>query len=230
MPILMGAAAIGKVLGGIGKGRAEGRQAEANVNLNRDHLATSQYGIQQRSMLDAADGMARQNLDTAKLGLEAPQMRAKQAAMGDMLANFNYKAPTHARANVVDFGSPFNPSASSRELGRLLSSGALADQKQGNSPLQQVDYMSMLMKAPGQTPLPKASWLDKLLNTAGAVGSIGGAVGEAMGGAGGGETTAKSIADIVPVQTGVPNFGTPASISAPPWRTGRVPNVNFGGR
>ena len=180
MPILMGAAAIGKVLGGIGKGRAEGRQAEANVNLNRDNLATSQYGIQQRSMLDAADGMARQNFDTARMGLEAPQMRAKQAAMGDMLANFNFKTPSHARANVVDFGSPFTPSASSRQLGGLLSSGALADQQQGNSPLEQVDYMSMLMKPPGQTPLPKSSWLDKLLNTAGAVGSIGGAVGEAM--------------------------------------------------
>jgi hypothetical protein len=205
MAILAGASAIGKIAGGLGKGRADGRAAEAGVNLDRDQLATSQYGIQQRSMLDAAQGMAQQNQTDAQMGLMAPSMRAKQALLGDSLKNFQYKAPTHARANVVDFGSPYNLSDSTRELGGLLSTGALADQQKGNSPLEKVDYMSMLMKAPGQTALPKSSWLDKVLNGASAIGSLAGGAQEIMGG---GQTTAKSIADIVPVQTGFPKFGT----------------------
>lgn len=192
--IMAGASLIGKLFGGMGKGRAEGRKAEADVNLQRDQLATSQYGVQQRSMLDAAQGMAQQNQTDAQMGLTAPSMRAKQALLGDALKNYSYKAPTHARANVVDFGSPYNISDSTRQLGGLLSSGALADQQKGNSPLEKVDYMSMLMKAPGQTALPKSSWLDKVLNGAGAIGSLAGGVGEMMGGANAAPTTANQFA------------------------------------
>lgn len=204
LPILLGAAALGKVFGGAAKGRAEGRKAEADVNLQRDQLASNQYATRQGSMLDAARGMADQNRTDAEMGLMAPSMRAKQAMLGDALKNFQYKAPTHARANVVDFGSPYQLSDSTRELGGLLSTGALADQQKGNSPLEKVDFMSMLMDAPGQTPLPKSSWLDKVLNTAGAVGSLAGGVSEVMGGAGGGPTLAGQYAQ------------------------GKVPNVRFG--
>jgi hypothetical protein len=206
MGILAAAGAIGKVAGGLGKGRADGRKAEADVNLDRDQLATSQYGMQQGAMLNAANAMAGQNQTDAQMGLQAPSMRAKQALLGDALSGFEYKAPTHARANVVDFGSPYKVSDSTRELGGLLSTGALADQKQGNSPLEKVDFMSMLLKAPGQTPLPQSNWLDKILNSASAIGSIGGGIGEAAK-ALGGSTTAGDLAA---------------------GRIGKVPNVRFG--
>lgn len=170
------AEAMGGMAGALGKGRADGRVAEANVNAGRDQTALNQYGMQQGSILRAAENMAQQNQTDAQMGLQAPSMRAKQALLGDQMAGFQWKPPTHARANVVDFGSPFNISANTRELGGMLSSGALADQKQGNSPLEKVDFLSQLIAPPGQTPLPKASWLDKILNTAGAVGGIAGAV------------------------------------------------------
>lgn len=205
LPILAAAAGVGKILGGIGKGRAEGREAEADLNYKRDNQALDAYSLQQRSILDAAHAMASQNRTDAEMGLAAPSMRGKQALLGDALANFQYKAPTHARANVVDFGSPYNLSDSTRQLGGLLSSGALKDQQQGNSPLEKVDFMSMLIDPPNQTALPKSGWLDKVLNTAGAVGSIGGAIGEATGAGG---TTAGQIA-------------------TNPYRTGRIPKVSF---
>jgi hypothetical protein len=200
--ILAGAAAVGKIAGGISKGRAEGRKAEADMNLQRDQLATTQYGTQQRSLLDAAQAMAGQNVTDAQIGLQAPSMRAKQALLGDALKGFQYKAPTHARANVVDFGSPYDISDSTRELGGLLSTGALSDQREGNSPLDKVDFMSHILKSPGQKPLPQGNWLDKVL----AIGSIGGGIGEAAK-ALGGSTTAGDLAA---------------------GRIGKVPNVRFG--
>jgi hypothetical protein len=203
MAILAGATAVGKIAGGLSKGRADGRKAEADVNLERDKLTTSQYGTQQGAMLDAAQAMAGQNRTDAEMGLQAPSMRAKQALLGDALKNFSYKTPTHARANVVDFGSPYNLSESTRELGGLLSTGALADQQKGNSPLEKVDFMSAILKPPTQAALPQSSWLDKLLNTASAVGSFAGA-GAGMMPAGGQQTTAGQFA------------------------TGKIPNVRFG--
>jgi hypothetical protein len=225
MGILAGASAIGKIAGGLGKGRAEGRKTEADVNLQRDQLASSQYGTQQRSLLDAANAMAGQNVTDAQMGLQAPSMRAKQALLGDALKNFQYKAPTHARANVVDFGSPYNLSDSTRELGGLLSTGALADQRQGNSPLEKVDFMSNILKPPTQTSLPQSGWLDKVLNTASAIGSFAGAGKDLMGGDE--PTKAKSIADMVPIESGVPNFGMPTMLGAPVGRVGKIPNVRF---
>lgn len=198
MGILAAAGAIGKIAGGLGKGRADGRKAEADVNLQRDQLATSQYATQQGAMLNAARGMADQNLNDAQIGLTAPSMRGRQAVMGDLLANFQHKVPTHARANVIDFGSPVNLSDSTRKLGGLLSSGALADQEKGNSPLEKVDFMSMLMKAPSQAPLPKSSWLDTLLNTAGTVGALAGGAAEAKNAFGGTPSTASQLALINP--------------------------------
>lgn len=192
MGILAAAGAIGKVAGGLSKGRAEGRKAEADVNLQRDQLGTQQYGMQQGAMLNAANAMAGQNVTDAQMGLQAPSMRAKQALLGDALSGFEYKPPTHARANVIDFGSPYKISDSTRELGGLLSSGALADQKQGNSPLEKVDFMSMLMKAPGQTPLPQSNWLDSILNTAGTIGTLAGGAKEAKDALGAGTPTVAS--------------------------------------
>jgi hypothetical protein len=200
--ILAGAAAVGKIAGGISKGRAEGRKAEADMNLQRDQLATTQYGTQQRSLLDAAQAMAGQNVTDAQIGLQAPSMRAKQALLGDALKGFQYKAPTHARANVVDFGSPYDISDSTRELGGLLSTGALSDQREGNSPLDKVDFMSHILKSPGQKPLPQGNWLDKVLNTASVIGSFAGAGSGMMN----------------------PNDPTTAGQVA----VGKVPNVRFG--
>jgi hypothetical protein len=200
--ILAGAAAVGKIAGGISKGRAEGRKAEADMNLQRDQLATTQYGTQQRSLLDAAQAMAGQNVTDAQIGLQAPSMRAKQALLGDALKGFQYKAPTHARANVVDFGSHYDISDSTRELGGLLSTGALSDQREGNSPLDKVDFMSHILKSPGQKPLPQGNWLDKVLNTASVIGSFAGAGSGMMN----------------------PNDPTTAGQVA----VGKVPNVRFG--
>jgi hypothetical protein len=226
--ILAAAGAIGKVAGGLGKGRADGRAAEADINYKRDNQQLDRYATQQRSILDAAQAMASQNKTDAQMGLDAPTARGKQALLGDALANYQYKAPTHARANVVDFGSPFNLSANTRELGGMLSAGALNDQKQGNSPLSKVDFQSALIAPPNQTALPQSSWLDKLLNAAGTVGTIAGGVGEAANAFGGEKSTAKSIADFVPVETGVPSgFGTPVSFSSPQFRTGRIPKVRY---
>jgi len=199
-------------LGDMGQGRAAGRQAAAATNHDRDILAQQAYANRQGSILRAAEASAQQNRADAELGLAAPSMRAKQAVLGDALKNYAYKAPTHARANVVDFGSPFTLSDDTRALGGLLSSGALADQRAGNSPLDKVDFMRSLIDAPQMTPLPKSGWLDKVLELSGFAGDVGEAV---RGQREPSVARELSVADITPVRPGVPNVGTPANISTP---------------
>lgn len=157
----------GQVAGAQAGGRAAGRQAEAGVNLNRDQLATQQYGIQQGAQNQAGQ------LDLQRKGFteDARKGRAQQALMGDV---FSHYAP-------VDINTPGVPHA---QVSGGLSIGAGG--KQAMSELMKQALMAQMqgdtftggqqLTPPTQTPLPQPGKLDSFLSGLGTFGSLAGAV------------------------------------------------------
>lgn len=132
---------IGDVASGIENGRQAGRQAEADANYKRDQLA----------------------LSGARLNLEAPGMRAGNSVRGDVLAGaqpLTINGPiTHTGGQMPQISGGLSPSLFSnntRQLGQNMSRQALLSQMKGD--------------AFTPTALPKANWLDKILNGVGYAG------------------------------------------------------------
>lgn len=166
--------AAGKVAQGLGKtapelaamaqGRADGRLTDATLQQRQDQLAQSRY----TNTLNKANT----EMDQAKYALTAPQQRASNSVRGDVLANvqdFSYGAPRMVGNIPVPTSTggrrPSILSDNTRQLGRLMSSEALASQQAGNP-------FSALEQVPGLTPLPQPGVTDKILNTAGTIGSL----------------------------------------------------------
>ncbi len=81
-----GASALAPVLGAASKSRGEAQQTQERNQLSRDQLA----------------------LQGKQFSLGAVDKRRGQALKSSMIANYKPRAPmTHARANVVNFNSPF---------------------------------------------------------------------------------------------------------------------------
>ena len=110
-------------------GRAAGRQAEAGIGLDQDQL----------------------RLLAERLGLQAPQLRARNAVRGDILANAQPAAFSGSGRDLQMSGgvSPALLSENSRNLGRQMSRDALLSQMKGD--------------AFTPTPLPQSGKLDTLL-------------------------------------------------------------------
>src|SRR5262245_41117681 len=186
------AAAAAPALGALAQGRAAGRAEQNQANNQRDYLnlnryrlmqdeAQNQNAFNQRNVQNALQG-GQLDLERRGFALNAPQHRASNSIRGDYLAN--------ARNSTIQFpqgfGGPkgiptlqrgFGPSdfsENTRSLGRLMSSQALAGQQAGD---QFADLPSSPEyvhgpTAPPLTEMPSANALDKILSTAGTLGSI----------------------------------------------------------
>lgn len=161
--------ALSPVLGGMAKGRAEGRQAETTNLLNRDQLNLSRdQMVNQAIQQEFANRLGLANQEASMLDL-----RANQARRGDLQANVqdvHIPDSANGRIRVQHWSGGIRPSAlgpNAREAGRRLSDTALA--KMGNEGLP---------AAPGAghysavSPLPQSGFLDKLLGGAGAATSL----------------------------------------------------------
>lgn len=173
----------------IAAGRAQGRVQEGVMNQRQDQNAEQRYrdvlaenAMHNRYNESTANyGLSKADVDLArrKFSLAAPGQRASNSVRGDILANAQ---DTHITGlpkgvNVPTITGGLRPSmfsANTRALGGAMSSQALQDQLAGdnfealpNMP----DYLSP-PAAPGLTPLPQAGTLDKILTTAGTVGSL----------------------------------------------------------
>lgn len=172
------AATIGGILGAAGKiagavapsaaalarGRAEGRAVDAAANQRQDALNLQRYG----NVLNAANT----DLARRRFALTAPDARASNAVHGDLLANardFSYGAPRMVGNIPVPTSSggrrPSILSDNTRALGRLMSQQALTGQQAG-------DAFAPLESAPTLTNLPGPNVGDKILTTAGTIGSL----------------------------------------------------------
>lgn len=150
--------ALSPVVGGIAKGRAEGRQAETDNLMAHDRMV--QQAIQQEF--------------ANKLGLAGTEanmldLRANQARHGDLQANVqDVHIPDNERVHIPHWTGGVRPSAlgpNARAAGQRLSDTALAKMGNEGLPTAPVPHIS---------PLPQAGFADKLL----------GAVGPALGIAG----------------------------------------------
>lgn len=132
--------------GDLAQGRAEGRAQESVINQAQDRNAISATSV----------------------NLGAGPKRGAQAVQGDVLANakpFRFTGSTHMVGNipVPDAEGGLSPSLfsdSTRKLGTQLSSDALT--------AQQTDHGNPA----SLTPIPQAGTFDKILSTAGTIGSL----------------------------------------------------------
>lgn len=165
---LKAATAAGGILGAASKlapglaataaGRAEGRATDAQFQQRQDQLGQQRYG----NVLNRADT----ELAQKKYALSAPQQRADNSVRGDVLANvrdFRF-SPTFGGGSTGG-KRPSILSDNTRALGALMSSDALKSQQGGDS-------FAPIENVPGLTPLPHAGAFDKVLTTAGTIGSL----------------------------------------------------------
>lgn len=176
---------VGQLLGGAAANRAGGRQAESLLALSRDRTRADIYGTQQRASSEASALGERGKLDRADLDLRrrayqlrAPSARGGQAAYGDLLANVQdvgIEAP--AGITPVKFTGGLRPSVLSegtRQLGRELSSSALAGQLAGDqfADIPETDFQAAQLPTPPEIDLPQPGGTDSFLNSASLVASI----------------------------------------------------------
>lgn len=183
---------LAPLFGGGAKKAQEQRTEEAKLNLGRDQLATSQYGTAQNAVFNKAQ----QDLQNKQFGLNAPSTRAKQATLGDLLANIQdakITAPSGIRMGNITGGlrpSALGPNA--RAAGGELSRQALMalmdqrDQKFQDMPL---------LNPPAISQTPKAGKLENIFGTIGTIGGILGGLGQSgIFNGGGGQSQAPMAA------------------------------------
>lgn len=187
IPLMLGAAALGKVLGGASQGASAGRQLETQNNATQDTQRTTQYGINQQAILDALKQAESANMNRATLdlnqrnfALNAPTTRMSQSARGSMLANAQDLQISHPRANIPTITGGMRPSALSpetRQLGALVARQTLMSQMKGDTfdAVPQQNWQGGVVAPPGVTPQPQASGLEKWGGIAGILGSLAGA-------------------------------------------------------
>ena len=175
--ILKTAGSVGDALGNYARGRAAGRVQESDITQSQDRNAIARYNAQLAAnrtenafTLDAAaEDRARRNF-----ALAAPGQRAGNSVRGDILANAR-DVSINAGPNIPipSISGGLRPSMfsdSTRQLGGLLSSQALADQQAGDKfdPLTYVRPPD----APPLSALPSSGKADSILNAAGTIGTM----------------------------------------------------------
>jgi hypothetical protein len=135
------------------------------------------------------------DLSRRQFQLEAPQARAKNSVRGDYLANAHNTTvslpPGFAGGRAIHINRGFGPdnfSANTRALGGVMSSQALAGQQAGDqfdpinyvSPSEGLPNYVSAPQIPGLTPQPQANAFDKILTTAGTVGSLADTFGDVL--------------------------------------------------
>jgi hypothetical protein len=168
---------LAAIVAAIGKGRADGRVTEADVNQNQARAEADIF----RTRMEAA--------------LKGPSMEARSAAIGDTLANvkpFAWTGGTSMVGNIPvplsnDGGlTPANYGPATRRAGQTLA----------NLSADRVNDPAFALPAPPTVaPLPQSGKTDSIINTASTIGSLFGAV----PGAGGSiVNAAKGIAGLIP--------------------------------
>lgn len=191
--LLAAAPAISGLLGGAAKGRAEGRVDEAKLLSDQDRNRLYGYNTQQEATTAALTAEERAKLDRAalemarrKYALDAPTTKARQAALGDLMANvqdFQMKGGGGGRVQPMQFAGGLRPSAlgpNARGAGAEMSRQALMSMLAGEKfdDVAATDFRSGILKPPTLSKLPQASGLDKFLNVASFAAALPGTIGK----------------------------------------------------
>ena len=177
--------AAGQVAGGISSGRQAGRAAETQALQSQDVGALNRY-IAEQNARQAAATLQEQ---IATRATQTPEIRAKQAALGDLLSNIQDVEIGGLPSYIpkVKFSGGLRPSALgplARQGGQNLAQQAVLAQMTG-SDLPPPGYFQSLGlggSAPAQSPLPQASGMDSFLNVLSTIGQIANIPGEVQRG------------------------------------------------
>lgn len=178
--ITAGLGLAGQVAAAKSAGAAQGRAQEAQINQGTDAINSRNYATEQNANLLAQQLAAANALDRSRLGIEAPQARANQAALGDILANLQdvqiSGVPSHLPNVQVSGGlRPSNLGAGARAAGQGLTAQALQALLSGSDVPPATDFQGAVLDAPKATPTPQAGKSDTFLNYLATIGGLAGA-------------------------------------------------------
>lgn len=166
---------LSKTLSGGAHGAAQGRQAEAGLNVQRDQLANQQYNTAQNAQFQAGN----QDLQRKSFEEEARGSRAKQAAIADMLANFKGTSISTpgVRQSTISGGLNVNTPGVQQAMAKMREQALLAQLK-GDTPGGEGFTGGNILTAPKQTPIPQAGGWEKFMGVAGQVAGLGSLIGD----------------------------------------------------
>ena len=182
LPALM---AGGQLLGKAAGGASKEREGQNNFQLQQNQLNQSAHQSNQSNLLNAMQQNEMAKLQRAKLGIEAPQARTKQALLGSLLQNARtarYTPPRGIRMGQVSGGFDLDAliNALGRKAGGTLQSQAISALESGSDVPAYEDATARLTQAPTPGGYKKAGTLESVLSGAGLLsgllGGIGGAV------------------------------------------------------
>ena len=173
-------------LGGGGRGAAQERGNQNTFNLSQDALRNSQYSTQQQALLQLL-GLTEQGLaGRARLGLDAPGQRTRQAVLGSLLQNvqpFQVTPPPGVRMGNVSGGmSPALLNKDARAAGGELQRQALMALLTKSDVPPMPDTSKTILNPPQLSNYQRAGGGESILSLLGLIGSGLGAAGFGMGG------------------------------------------------
>ncbi len=184
--------AASNAAGQYAKNSAAGRVAEAGLNQGQDSLRNSQYNTAQNAQMQGG------NLDLNRKSFSegARGNRAKQALIGDLLANFkgtNISTPG-IKGSQISGGLADSMGLMGKAAGSELSRQALLKLLEGDT-FEGGD----ILPQPGVTAQPKASTFEKIMAGIGTGGALAGSIAASQGAGGGGDSggTYSNLQDIM---------------------------------
>lgn len=218
--ITAGASLLGKIFGGGAKHAADQRHtqndaqarhnqllaqlfntqqgATTNALLGQDRGAVDRYQTRQGATTSALQSEEAGALNRARLGLEAPTVRARQSILGSAMENMqpvsvsNLNPRLAGRVPQISGGlTPAMLSDTTRAHGRELQRAALAAQFSGSDIPKATDFRSGILEAPEMVDFQsgiltpprfggpqQAGGLERFLGGAGLLGTVLGGIGE----------------------------------------------------
>lgn len=137
MAVALGAGILGKIAGGGAKGAATERAGQNDFTAQQNQQALSKYGIDQSARQNLLGQQEQATLNRAQLGMQAPNVRMKQALLGSLIQNMQsakITPPSGIRMGQMTGG--IDPSS-------LLNAGARA----GGGEMQRQALMALLTKS-----------------------------------------------------------------------------------
>ena len=162
MWVLPALSAIGRLFGGASEGQAQNR-INANDAISRNNQALiGRYGVQQGANLSAAQGQETGALNRAQLDLQrrgfqlnAPNVRGRQALIGDLMANYRpgrlTGMPPAVASRMGRMSGGLQMGDTARQFGALMARQALLQQMEGDKfkDVPATDFQSALVPPPG---------------------------------------------------------------------------------
>lgn len=171
LPMIAGA--IGSIAGGAGKSSSDARQRQNELQAQRDRTAADLYGTRQGAEMQ----LGNLDLNRQQFSEQARGNRGRQALVGSLLQNFKPMSVSvpGIRPATITGGAADAIQGQGQNVGKLLYEAALMKMLQGDQ-----FEGGKILNAPSPTPIKEAGFLEKLLGTAGLVGSLVGGTGAAV--------------------------------------------------